>query len=206
MARHSEFDELDDKPSTTKKHRPRRGSFFGFLSVVAGGAALAVVYRDQISEWLTHRYLPFVKYDMGQLSQYLYQVKDYQVQAYHVAAAGAGLAVWALLWRKLLGRTRAGWPVLGLLVCASAAGIYRYNSVDRTPGTPEYWVQVNVVERVQKMFEKKPEAPRMIETAAPVPAPDLAPAAPVVEPEAKPATPPAPAQKKEEGSKLFPGL
>ena len=199
MARDNSYDELDDKPSATKKYRPRRASFFGFLSVLTGLAALAVVYRDQISQWLDHRFVPFVKYDLGELSQYLYQVKDYQVQAYHVAAAGAGLAVWALLWRKLLKRTRAGWPVLGLLVCGSAAGIYRYNSVDRTPGTPEYWVQVNVVERVQKMFEKKPEAPKAIETSAPAPA---------VEPEAVKTEPKTvtPAPKKDDSSKLFPEL
>lgn len=202
MARDN-YDELDDQPRASKKNRPRRASFFGFLSTIAGLAALAVVYRDTISEWLQRHYIPGVNYDLGQLSQYLYQIQDYRVEAYHVAAAAAGLAVWALLWRKMLKRTRAGWPVLGLLLAAAAAGIYRYNSVDRAPGTPEHWVQVNVVERVQKMFEKAPEAPKTIETSAPA---DPA-TAPSVTPPADPSSTAVPADpKKDDGSKLFPEL
>jgi hypothetical protein len=204
MAR-DKFDELDDQPRSTK-NKPRRASFFGFLSTLTGLAALAVVYRDPIRDWLQYRFIPVVKYDLAQLAQYLYQVKDYQVQAYHVAAVGAGLAVWALLWRKMLKRTRAGWPVLGLLLCGAAAGIYRYNSVDRVPGTPEYWVQVNVVERVQNMFAKKPEAPKHIETSTPAEPVDSTPT--VTTPATLPATPPVkPADpKKDDGSKLFPEL
>lgn len=191
MARDHRYDELDDQPRTTKAPRRRRASFFGFLSAVTGVAAIAVVYRDQISDWLAKRYVPGLGVDLGQYAEYLYRVQDYSVQAYHVAAAGAGLAVLALLFRRMTKRTRAGWPVLGLLLSAAAAGIYRYHSVDRVPGTPEHWVQVNVVERVQKMLDKQP-ANETTPVSAP---PETAPA---------PAATPEPDKAPGGGSTLFP--
>ena len=182
MATYQTHDELDDRPATTSGPRRRRPSLFGMLSAVAGAAALAVVYRDRVPDALPYKTYLF------NIPQY-----DYAVQAYHVAAAGAALAVLALLWRRVSGRTRAGWPVLGLLLCGAAAGVYRYETSPRYPGTPEHWVQVNVVERVQRLLNKQEPAgsPKVIETSS-------SSAAAPADPQPAPATTPS-------GSGLFPG-
>lgn len=140
MASDKSYDELDDRPATANKPRRRRLSFLGFCAVITGAAATAVAFRDRVPEF------PY--------KSYLYTVPqyDYAVHPHHVAAAGAALAVLALLWRAVGGRTRAGWPVLGLLLCGMTAGAHRYQTSPRYPGTPEHWVEVNVVERVQRLL------------------------------------------------------
>lgn len=165
MATYQTRDELDGPTTTTEAGgvRRRRRSFFGFLSAVVGTAAVAVALRDRLPN------VPF--------KDYLYTVPryDYDVQAYHVAAAGAALAVLALLWRRVSGRTRAGWPVLGLLLCGAAAGVYRYETSPRYPGSPEHWVQVNVVERARQLLNQgqaPTRQPAQIETSAPPAAAD----------------------------------
>lgn len=175
MARYQAFDELDDAPKQTRSSKPRRrrGSVIGFLAVLVGIAAVAVAKRDALGLWMSNKGIPH--------GNYLYQVGDYPIEPYQVAAVGVGLAAVALLLRRMTGRTRAGWPVLAILLSAGAAGTYRYDTSPREPGSPERWVQDNVVDRVDAMIHRKdpappvspatPPAPSSVETAAPAPSP-----------------------------------
>jgi hypothetical protein len=82
--------------------RPRLGkdvSFLGSLGVVLGGLALGAGYVSQI-DWL---------------------VKP-------LAAGGFGLAVLGYLLALLLGRVGRGMPVLGMLACAAAYGLWLKNT------------------------------------------------------------------------------
>ena len=157
-------DDLDDdrRPSVTKR-RPRRASLLGLLSVLAGLAAVAVVNREQLR--------PVIK------GPYLDQVGTYTVQPLHVAGAAAALAVLALLLRAMTGRTRAGWPLLGLLLAAGAAGTWRYCT--NPEGKAEQWVRDNVVNTAVAKWDQfrnrndappaQPAPPKTVEVSAPTP-------------------------------------
>ncbi|HEX8915513.1 MAG TPA: hypothetical protein VF796_24380, partial [Humisphaera sp.] len=132
-------DDLDDdrRPTGTKR-RPRRASLLGLLSVLTGLAAVAVLNREQLR--------PIIKVP------YLDQVGTYVVQPLHVAGAAAALAVLALLLRAVTGRTRAGWPVLGLMLAAGAAGTWQYCT--NPDGKAEQWVRENVVNQAVAKWEQ----------------------------------------------------
>jgi len=153
MARYPAYDELDEKPSKkSSSNRPKRASLLGFLAVLIGMVAVGLTQRDKINQIMNERGWPG--------AGFLFQVKEYQVEPYHVAAAGAGVAVLALLLRRMTGRTRMGWPVLAILLCAGAAGTWRYQHSPREPGSPERWVQDNVVDKVAGWLNKAPATPQ----------------------------------------------
>lgn len=158
MAKYTAYDELDatDNRKPAKK-RPRRASLLGLLAVLVGLVAIAVTQRDCIKTWADSKGIP------GAENLYVVKVPnaghDYWVDPYHVAAAGAGLAVFALLLRAMTGRTRGGWPVLALLLSGAAAGVWRYENTPKDPGTPERWVKDNVVDRVDRWIHPPPVVP-----------------------------------------------
>lgn len=202
MGYSSKPDALDDsgRPGSTRR-KPRRSSFFGKLAVLAGLLAFVVVCRENLRHIRFH--------------EYLYEVRDYKVDPLHIAGVGAGLAVLALLYRALSGRTRAGWPILGLLVCASAAGTWRYVTSPMSPGSPEQWVRDHVVHPLHEKWDQyrngrnEPVAPAPVEVSAPVPEAPADPEPAVDKPKAvtpAPAAQPTEPEPDAPKSKLFPGL
>lgn len=167
MARYNDYDELDDQPKAKRVRRKRRRSLIGLVAVLTGLAAVAVTQRDRLTEYASR--VGGVPY-LGQL----YQVGDYPVEVYQVAAAGATLALLALLLRAVTGRTRAGWPVLALLLCGAAAGTYRYENSPKDPGTPERWVKDHVVDKAADWIDQRRGAApaATVETSAPAAGPD----------------------------------
>jgi hypothetical protein len=168
MGKYTGYDELDaPAKSKSAKKRPRRASLLGLLGVLVGLVAIAVTQRAYIQPWLAKQGVPH--------SEYMTVVENYWVDPYHVAGAGGGLAIFALLLRSMTGRTRAGWPVLALLLSAGAAGTWRYETTPKDPGTPERWVRDNVVDRVDRWIHPPTEpgvqpAPRPQEQTVSTPA------------------------------------
>jgi hypothetical protein len=176
--------------------------------VLTGLAAIAVLNREQLR--------PIIKVP------YLDQVGTYVVQPLHVAGAAAALAVLALLLRAVTGRTRAGWPLLGLLLAASAAGTWRYCT--NPDGKAEQWVRENAVNPVIAKWEQfqhrndpapaqPAEPPKTVEVSAPSPVVDgggstAVTPPPVVTPPVTPIAPSKPPAASDDkstgGSKLFP--
>jgi hypothetical protein len=193
MAKYTAYDELDASDSRKPaKRKPRRASLLGLLGVLVGVAAIAVTQRDSIKPWADSKGIPH--------TEYLNVIGDYFVDPYHVAAAAAGLGILALLFRKMTGRTRGGWPTLALLLGITAAGIWRYQTTPKDPGTPERWVKDNVVDKVDRWIHPPADAPvtpqdQTVSTPA-TPSesvtPATQPATRPVQPPVKPVVPPEP--------------
>ena len=152
----------------------------GGVAVLVGFAAVAVSQRDRLNELANYYNAPF--------AGCLFEVNQHSVHPYHVALAAASLGVLALLLRRVTGRTRAGLPLFALLLAAGAAGSYDYEHSPREVGSPERWVQDNVVDRVGGWMAGHGGQPAM-----PVAAPATAPAEDVKTSE--PTTSPAAADK-----------
>jgi hypothetical protein len=164
MAKYTAYDELD-APSSRKpaKRKPRRASLLGMLGVLVGMVAIALTQRDSIKPWADSKGISH--------TEYLNVIGDYFVDPYHFAAGAAGLGILALLFRKMTGRTRGGWPVLAVLLGITAAGTWRYETTPKDPGTPERWVKDNVVDKVDRWVHPPADAPVTPTEGVPVAAP-----------------------------------